>query len=39
MPHDLAPLLELLALDGTLSVVGHLGEVQVNVLDLSDLDG
>ncbi|MFE7673750.1 NAD(P)-dependent alcohol dehydrogenase [Streptomyces albidoflavus] len=33
-PHDLAPLLGLLALDGTLSVVGHLGEVQVKVLDL-----
>ncbi|MBL0800333.1 NAD(P)-dependent alcohol dehydrogenase [Streptomyces albidoflavus] len=34
VPHDVAPLLELLTLDGTLSLVGHLGEVQVNVLDL-----
>ncbi|MEU6486325.1 NAD(P)-dependent alcohol dehydrogenase [Streptomyces sp. NPDC046887] len=33
-PHDLAPLLHLVAPDGTLNLVGHLGEVSVDVMDL-----
>ncbi|MER5263885.1 NAD(P)-dependent alcohol dehydrogenase [Actinosynnema sp. NPDC002837] len=34
VPHDLGPYLGLLALDGTLSQVGHLGPVTVQALDL-----
>lgn len=34
VPHDLAPYLGLVALDGTLSLVGHLGEVTVRATDL-----
>ncbi|WP_328647706.1 NAD(P)-dependent alcohol dehydrogenase [Amycolatopsis sp. NBC_00348] len=34
VPHDLAPYLKLVALDGTLSVVGHLGPVTVSMMDL-----
>ncbi|WP_433064320.1 NAD(P)-dependent alcohol dehydrogenase [Dactylosporangium sp. CS-033363] len=34
-PHDLAPLLRLLALDGTLSVVGYPREVQVQLMHLT----
>ncbi|UOZ05258.1 NAD(P)-dependent alcohol dehydrogenase [Amycolatopsis sp. WQ 127309] len=34
VPHDLAPYLKLVALDGTLSVVGHLGPVTVPMMDL-----
>jgi len=33
-PHDLGPYLRLVALDGTLSVVGHLGPVTVQTMDL-----
>nr|WP_107095255.1 NAD(P)-dependent alcohol dehydrogenase [Streptomyces pactum] len=33
-PHDLGPYLRLVALDGTLSHVGHLGPVTVETLDL-----
>ncbi|GAA3534857.1 NAD(P)-dependent alcohol dehydrogenase [Nonomuraea rosea] len=33
-PHDLGPYLRLVAMDGTLSHVGHLGEVTVQVMDL-----
>ncbi|MEU0465767.1 NAD(P)-dependent alcohol dehydrogenase [Amycolatopsis sp. NPDC006131] len=33
-PHDLGPYLRLLALDGTLSHLGHLGPVTVETLDL-----
>ncbi|WP_100445322.1 NAD(P)-dependent alcohol dehydrogenase [Glycomyces xiaoerkulensis] len=33
-PHDLAPYLGLVAMDGTLSNVGHLGQVTVNTIDL-----
>nr|WP_205708540.1 NAD(P)-dependent alcohol dehydrogenase [Kineococcus siccus] len=33
-PHDLAPLLRLLALDGTLCSLGHLGTTTVETLDL-----
>ncbi|MGC7093624.1 NAD(P)-dependent alcohol dehydrogenase [Amycolatopsis lurida] len=33
-PHDLAPYLRLVAMDGTLSQVGHLGPVTVETLDL-----
>jgi uncharacterized zinc-type alcohol dehydrogenase-like protein len=33
-PHDLGPYLQLVALDGTLSHVGHLGPVTVQTLDL-----
>jgi len=33
-PHDLAPLLRLVTVDGTLSLVGFLGELPVNVMDL-----
>ncbi|NIZ89752.1 NAD(P)-dependent alcohol dehydrogenase [Kineococcus rubinsiae] len=33
-PHDLAPLLRVLALDGTLCSLGHLGPVTVETLDL-----
>lgn len=32
--HDLAPLLELLALDGTLSQIGHLGPISLETLSL-----
>ncbi|WP_410645830.1 hypothetical protein [Amycolatopsis sp. lyj-346] len=34
MPHDLGPYLRLVALDGTLSQVGHLGSLTVEALDL-----
>ncbi|WP_328456452.1 NAD(P)-dependent alcohol dehydrogenase [Amycolatopsis sp. NBC_00438] len=34
VPHDLGPYLKLVALDGTLSVVGHLGPVTVSMTDL-----
>ena len=34
-PHDLPPLLSLLALDGTLSVVGFPSEVQLNIMNLT----
>ncbi|WP_433222697.1 zinc-binding dehydrogenase [Dactylosporangium sp. CS-047395] len=34
-PHDLAPLLRLLALDGTLSVVGYPREVQLQLMHLT----
>jgi uncharacterized zinc-type alcohol dehydrogenase-like protein len=34
VPHDLGPYLRLVALDGTLSVVGHLGPVTVRTTDL-----
>jgi uncharacterized zinc-type alcohol dehydrogenase-like protein len=34
VPHDLAPYLRLIAMDGTLSLVGYLGEVTVKVTDL-----
>jgi uncharacterized zinc-type alcohol dehydrogenase-like protein len=34
VPHDLAPYLRLVALDGTLSVVGHLGPFTVQATDL-----
>ncbi|GAB3567217.1 NAD(P)-dependent alcohol dehydrogenase [Amycolatopsis endophytica] len=33
-PHDLGPYLRLVAMDGTLSHLGHLGPVTVNTLDL-----
>ncbi|MFF3172494.1 NAD(P)-dependent alcohol dehydrogenase [Streptomyces sp. NPDC057900] len=33
-PHDLAPYLKLVALDGTLSLLGHLGTVTVEAMDL-----
>jgi uncharacterized zinc-type alcohol dehydrogenase-like protein len=33
-PHDLGPYLRLVALDGTLSLLGHLGPVTVQTLDL-----
>lgn len=33
-PHDLAPYLKLVAMDGTLSVVGYLGSVTVEVMSL-----
>lgn len=33
-PHDLAPYLKLVAMDGTLSLLGHLGPVTVEVMDL-----
>ncbi|GAB2653723.1 NAD(P)-dependent alcohol dehydrogenase [Kribbella swartbergensis] len=33
-PHDLAPYLKLVALDGTLSLLGHLGPVTVEAMDL-----
>jgi uncharacterized zinc-type alcohol dehydrogenase-like protein len=33
-PHDLAPYLRTVALDGTLSQVGHLGTVSVDMIDL-----
>lgn len=33
-PHDLGPYLRLVALDGTLSHLGHLGPVSVNTMDL-----
>ena len=33
-PHDLVPYLKLVAMDGTLSLVGYLGTVTVSVLDL-----
>lgn len=32
--HDLGPYLRLVALDGTLSLLGHLGAVEVNAMDL-----
>jgi len=34
VPHDLAPHLRLVAMDGTLSLLGHLGTVTVEVMDL-----
>ncbi|SFO94923.1 NAD(P)-dependent alcohol dehydrogenase [Amycolatopsis rubida] len=34
VPHDVAPYLKLVALDGTLSLVGHLGAVTVQATDL-----
>ncbi|MEN5076047.1 NAD(P)-dependent alcohol dehydrogenase [Isoptericola cucumis] len=34
VPHDLAPYLGLLRLDGTLSLLGHLGAVDLQVMDL-----
>ncbi|MBX4176226.1 NAD(P)-dependent alcohol dehydrogenase [Streptomyces geysiriensis] len=34
VPHDLAPYLRLVALDGTLSHLGHLGSVTVETVDL-----
>jgi alcohol dehydrogenase (NADP+) len=34
VPHDLSPYLRLVAMDGTLSHVGHLGPVTVETLDL-----
>ncbi|GGV68674.1 NADP-dependent alcohol dehydrogenase [Streptomyces griseoloalbus] len=33
-PHDLGPYLRLVAMDGTLSLVGHLGPVTVETMDL-----
>ncbi|MBB5777715.1 NAD(P)-dependent alcohol dehydrogenase [Nonomuraea jabiensis] len=33
-PHDLAPYLRLVAMDGTLSLLGHLGPVTVEAMDL-----
>ncbi|CAM5730281.1 alcohol dehydrogenase (NADP(+)) OS=Streptomyces tendae OX=1932 GN=F3L20_19180 PE=3 SV=1 [Streptomyces tendae] len=33
-PHDLAPYLRMVAMDGTLSLVGHLGSVSVEAMDL-----
>ncbi|MYQ39225.1 uncharacterized zinc-type alcohol dehydrogenase-like protein [Streptomyces sp. LamerLS-316] len=33
-PHDLAPYLKLVAMDGTLSLVGHLGPISVEAMDL-----
>jgi uncharacterized zinc-type alcohol dehydrogenase-like protein len=33
-PHDLAPYLRLVAMDGTLSLLGHLGPVAVEAMDL-----
>ncbi|MEO3795030.1 NAD(P)-dependent alcohol dehydrogenase [Nonomuraea sp. B10E15] len=33
-PHDLGPYLRLVAMDGTLSLVGHLGEVTLQAMDL-----
>ena len=33
-PHDLAPYLKLVAMDGTLSQVGHLGPISVQTMDL-----
>lgn len=33
-PHDLRPYLRLVAMDGTLSLLGHLGTVSVDTLDL-----
>ncbi|MEU9602863.1 NAD(P)-dependent alcohol dehydrogenase [Streptomyces sp. NPDC048057] len=33
-PHDLAPHLKLVAMDGTLSLLGHLGPLTVEVMDL-----
>lgn len=33
-PHDLAPFLRLVAMDGTLSLLGHLGTVTLEVMDL-----
>ncbi|TDE54027.1 NAD(P)-dependent alcohol dehydrogenase [Nonomuraea mesophila] len=33
-PHDLAPYLRLVAMDGTLSLVGHLGQVTLQAMDL-----
>jgi uncharacterized zinc-type alcohol dehydrogenase-like protein len=33
-PHDLGPYLRLVAMDGTLTQVGHLGPVTVETLDL-----
>ncbi|MGC0377670.1 NAD(P)-dependent alcohol dehydrogenase [Streptomyces sp. SAI-229] len=33
-PHDLAPYLRMVAMDGTLSLVGHLGPVSVEAMDL-----
>ncbi|MFB7075404.1 zinc-binding dehydrogenase, partial [Streptomyces sp. NPDC056290] len=33
-PHDLAPYLNLVAMDGTLSLLGHLGPVTVEATDL-----
>lgn len=33
-PHDVPPLLRLLGLDGTLSVLGYPGQVPVNIMDL-----
>jgi len=33
-PHELRPYLHLVAMDGTLSLLGHLGTVSVDVLDL-----
>lgn len=33
-PHDLRPYLRLVAMDGTLSLVGHLGSVTVEAIDL-----
>jgi len=33
-PHDLAPYLKLVAMDGTLSLLGHLGPVTVEAMDL-----
>jgi uncharacterized zinc-type alcohol dehydrogenase-like protein len=34
VPHDISPYLGLVAVDGTLSQVGHLGSVTVNTMDL-----
>ena len=33
-PHDLAPLLKMVAMDGTLSLLGYLGPISLGVLDL-----
>ncbi|WP_428949864.1 NAD(P)-dependent alcohol dehydrogenase [Streptomyces sp. cg35] len=33
-PHDLAPYLKLVAMDGTLSLVGYLGELTIEAMDL-----
>ncbi|TDD22484.1 NAD(P)-dependent alcohol dehydrogenase [Nonomuraea diastatica] len=33
-PHDLGPYLRLVAMDGTLNLVGHLGQVTLQVMDL-----
>lgn len=33
-PHDLGPYLSMVAMDGTLSVLGHLGEISVRAMDL-----